>query len=792
VRLFEHKSAESFQEAGELLKASASKNGTVIAGGTDLIGGMKTAILPDKDNPQVVIDLKTIKDSAYIKNDGNEFRIGALTTLCDIADSNQLQSGLEALAEAAKSVATPVIRNIATIGGNICQDVRCWYYRYPHDGGGRMECSRKGGDTCYAIQGENRYHSVFGGMKTHATACAKACPAGTDISAYMEKLRHGDWDGAARIIMNVNPMPMLTSRICPHPCQDGCNQGNYGDPVGISCVERTLGDYIMENASKFYRKPADETGKKIAVVGAGPGGLTCAYFLRSQGHDVTIIDAHEKAGGVLYYGIPHYRLPKALVEKFTAAIGGMGVKFLFNTLVGKDVLVEDLVSDYDMVYFGTGAWTQPILGVRGEELTEFGLNFLVEVNTFLKKAIDDEVLVCGGGNVAMDAALTAKRLGAKKVRLVCLEQAGEMPASAEEIARAAEEGVEIFNGWGLKGVVTDADGKVRGLESMRCVSVFDENGHFAPRYDMSDLTQFNAKAILLATGQKVDLGFLGDKFGPQLKTARGLFNVNQETYQTENVKIYAGGDAVTGSNLAILAIHAGAVAANTMSRQLGNAFPVAIKDAGFLKFDAEGVKQKEAAKLLERSVNQRTLMDEDAQSLTRDQAQKEAGRCMNCGCYSVNPSDISPVLLALDADIATNKKSIKAADFFTARLKARDMLDVDEIVMEIKLCGKPGYITGYDKFRVRESVDFAVVSLAFAYKLADGKIEDIRLVFGGVSPVPLRVQGVEEYLKGKAITAQVIEEAGKLACQNSQCMELNSYKLQEMKAAINRLLRKIA
>ena len=785
MRPFKHEIASSFQEVKEL--RAENKNNVVIAGGTDLMGIMKKAIL--KDAPDTVIDLKAIPDSAYIRTDEKTVCIGAMTKLAAIADSSDVP---EILAQAAKSVATPIIRNTANIGGNICQDVRCWYYRYPHDGGGRFDCARKGGATCYAIQGENRYHSIFGGMKANGNACTKGCPAGTDISGYIAKIREGDWDAAASIIMRVNPMPMLTARICPHPCQDECNQNCYGEAVGIHCLERTLGDYILKNSEKFYLKPAAETGKKVAVIGAGPGGLACAYYLRAQGHDVTVIDAHEKAGGVLYYGIPHYRLPKSIIEEFTAALVGMGIRFHMNTVVGKNVAIDEIVEGYDLVYFGTGAWKQPILGIRGEELTEFGLNFLVEVNTFLKKAINDDVLVCGGGNVAMDVALTAKRLGAKRVRLVCLEQEAEMPATAEEIARAKEEGVEIFNGWGLKGVVTDSNGKVTGLESMRCVRVFDENQRFSPAYDDANVKVYDAETIILATGQRVDLGFLGDKFGAQLKTGRGLFDVDSETYASKNGKIYAGGDVVTGPNLAIRAVRAGSCAAKAMSLKLGYPVSFAAAEAGFLKFNVEGVKELTSVKLLERAVDERTLTDEDAASLSMEQAQKEAARCMNCGCYSVNASDISPVLVALDADIETNKKTLHAADFFTTKLKTVDMLDADEVVTAVKVPRMDGYVTGYDKFRVREAVDFAIVSLASAYKMKNSKIVDIKLVFGGVAPVPIRAYAVEEYLKGKAVTEKVMKEAGEIAVKDAMCLDKNAYKLQEMKAAIISLLRKMA
>lgn len=783
MRKFELKNVSSYEEAANLLSSALPQEADVMAGGTDLLNSYKHAIL--KEHPQQVINLKNIPDSAGIEQKNGEVTIKAMTHLTEIQNSEAVPM---ALAQAARSVATPLIRNLATIGGNICQDVRCWYYRYPHEAGGRMECARKGGKTCYAVQGDNRYHSIFGGMKTGTNACSHNCPAGTDISAYMAQIRNGDWDAAAEIILRVNPMPMCTSRICPHPCEDGCNQKEYGDCVSIHCVERALGDYILERTDKFYTKPVQETGKRAVVIGAGPGGLSAAYYLRKYGHQVTVYDSHEKAGGVLQYGIPHYRLPKEIVDKFVLALENMGIEFKLNTEVGRDISMDEIKAASDSIFIGTGAWSQPVLGLKGEELTEFGLDFLVEVNTFLKSAIEDEVLVCGGGNVAMDVALTAKRMGAKRVKLVCLEQKEDMPASREEVARAEEEGIEILNGWGLKAIVTDSEGNVSGLSSMRCISVFDEEGHFAPVYDETDVQTIEAKTIILATGQKVDLGFLGETLASQLKTERGLIAVDNETYQTKNEKIYAGGDAATGSNIAIRAIRAGGAAARSMSVQMGVKPEIWEQRSGFLTYDTEGVQNKVGAKNVERSREERTLTEEDSMTLSMEQTAKEAGRCMNCGCYSVNASDISPVLLALDGTVVTTKKEISAEDFFTTKLKAYDMLEQDEIVTAVKVPELKGYRSGYEKSRIRTSIDFAIVSLAWAYKLENGVITDVKLAAGGVAPVPVRLKETEALLIGKAPSTELAKKAGALAVAGAVPMEKNTYKVNGLTAMVERIV----
>ena len=762
MKHFQYETPSTFEEAGKIVAEAQPGETAVMAGGSDLLGVLKTELL--ETYPSKVVSLHDVKGADYIRSETDSVKVGSLTTLNELETSDAFDGGLEAVKQAAHSVASPLIRNRGTLGGNLCQDVRCWFYRVPDQTGGILDCMRKGGKQCYAIYGDNRYHSVFGGMKVHATPCSSECPAGTDVPGYLDQLRKGDYDAAAKIILRYNPMPMLTSRICPHPCQDKCNQCEHGDSVNIHGMERSLGDYILAHADEYYKAPEKCTGKKAAVIGAGPGGLAAAFYLRQAGNEVTVYDRMEKAGGVLYYGIPHYRLPKHYVEDFTKALEGMGITFRMGVNVGEDVTVEQLDQKYDALYFGTGAWKQPILGIDGENLTEFGLNFLVDVNTYLQKAIGNNVLVCGGGNVSMDVALTAIRLGAKNVKLVCLEKRNEMPASAEEIARAEEEGLEIHNGWGLSKVLTDENGKVRGLESMKCTAVRDETGRFHPQYDYSEMKEFESDYIILATGQRVDISFLGEKFSEQLKSKRGLIDADLETLRTRNPKIYAGGDAVTGPNIAIRAIRAGRVAAGNINKDFGiEPEPIPVQE-GFLHFDPEEVRDKTMHKLPERPLGTRTLTDEDASSFDAETAKKEASRCMNCGCYSVNASDLSPVMVMADAVIHTSKgRDVKAEDFFCTKLKAYANLEPGELITEVSIPKKEGWKTGYQKLRLRPAIDFAIISLAWGVKMNAGVIEDARLVLGAVAPVPVRLSKVEAYLKGRKPDAETAETAEAVA-----------------------------
>ncbi|WP_320981986.1 FAD-dependent oxidoreductase, partial [Enterocloster bolteae] len=628
------------------------------------------------------------------------------------------------------------------------------------------------------------YHSIFGGMKVHTTPCSVQCPANTDIPAYMERLRQGDVEGAAHILMEANPIPMITSRVCAHTCQEQCNRCGSDESVSIHGVERYVGDYILEHPDTFYRAPETETGHKVALVGAGPAGLSAAYYLRKAGHDVTVFDKMEEPGGMLTYAIPNYRLPKSYVKQVAAAYEKMGIRFRLGCCLGEDIQAEDLEKEYDNVFYATGAWKRPVLGFDGEEFTEFGLQFLMEVNQWMNKKDRRHVLVVGGGNVAMDVAITARRLGAESVTLACLESEPEMPASREEIARAREEGIEIMPSYGVSKAIYEGS-QVTGMELMRCTSVKDENGRFNPRYDREETLRVSADSILMAAGQKVDLSFLGDKYGLALE--RGLIQVDKDTQATSKSGIYAGGDATTGPATVIQGVRSGRNAAEAINRGYA-VMPERRREDKFIHFDTAGVKEEHAVKDKELSAAERALDKEDSFTLTGEEAAREAGRCMNCGCYSVNASDISPVLILLDARIVTTKKTVRAADFFTTRLKAADMLDTDELVTAVRFRVPEGYTTAYDKFRVREAVDFAIVSLAYAYRMKDGLIEDARIVLGGVAPVPMERKKVEAFLAGRKPDEALAEAAAELAVEGTAAMANNSYKIQEVRALIKKMI----
>lgn len=776
MKPFKHANAKTLDEAVSIL---GSGNNSIIAGGTDLLGTLKDNILPTY--PETLVNIKTVPGLDYIKEEDGTLKIGALTRLNDIADNPVILEKFTALAQAAHSVATPHIREMGTLGGSISQLPRCWYFRKPEN---RFPCSRKGGNECFAILGDNRFHSIFGGMKATTTPCTSECPAGTDIPAYFDQIRSGNWDAAARIIMKVNPIPAVTGRVCAHFCQSGCNRCQTDESVYIHGVERAMGDYILENSDRFYKPAEKETGKSVAIVGSGPAGLTAAFYLRQAGNSVTVYDNMEEAGGMLMYAIPAYRLPKDTVRAVIRAFEKMGIDFRLDIKIGDTVMPEELERTYDSVCYATGTWKRPVIGMAGEELTEFGLDFLVEVNKWMESKVGSDVFVMGGGNVAMDVAITAKRLGAEKVTLACLEPRDRMPASSEEIARAEEEGIVIMPSWGLSKVVEE-NGVLKGMELKSCVSVWDENGVFNPSYDLCTTIVIKAENVLMAVGQKVDLSFLDEKYQMQL-TRRGLIDISAETSMTSRDGIFAAGDATSGPGTVIGAIATGHKAANGMNYYLDTTLPINDRPSKVLNCDVEGIKNPTALKLQEIAADTRRLDVEDSLTPSIADAAEEVKRCMNCGCYAVNPSDIAPSLIALGASVITNRRTIDAEEFFDVKISSNTVLGADEIITEIQIPVPASDVkSAFIKFAFRKSIDFPIVNCAV--KVGDGSP---RICLGAVAPTPYRAFDAESMIKGKPIDEALAEEAGAAAVIGAQTFEANKFKIQVAKTMVKRALLK--
>ena len=781
MKPFKHKDAKTVKEAIALQSKGKAK---LIAGGTDLLGILKDRILPEY--PETVINIKTIPHLDYIKEDARGLSVGALTKLEDIARSPIIREKYKILAEAAEAVATPHIRTMGTLGGNLCQDVRCWYYRSPNQIGGRIDCYLKGGKECYALTKENQYHSIFGGLRFAETPCQSACPGHVIISTYLSQIREGNLLEAARVLLQNNPIPAITGRVCPHFCEQSCNRGNFDESLSIRDIERFVGDYILDRADEVIEKPGESTRKKVAIIGSGPAGLAAAYYLRLAGHHVTVFDRMEEAGGLLRYVIPSYRLPKDIVTRTVRMLENIGIEFRLKVDIGKDATLDNLKKDYNAVFIGTGLWNPISIGLDGEESAVFGLEFLANVQKGIKKALGKKVLVIGGGNAAIDVAISSLRLGAEEATMACLEKREEMPALPWEIDQAEEENIKIMPSWRPHKVLK-SNGKVVGMELIRCTSVYDKSGAFAPTYDENVKTTFEADVIIMAVGYAADLKFVEGV----VNTSRGLIVANHETQATNVPGVFAGGAVSYGPATVIEAIAAGKRAAVAMDAYLKKAGNDKGNAAGpLLKFNAEYYKKTKKLKASRIPVNKRTIDIEDTPGFGLNQIKTEANRCFNCSCVSVNASDTGVALEALNARVkivgARGTRTIPVAEFFGSFPNA---LEKGDIVTEIQVpAQRDGARQTFVKFRLREAIDFALVSVASVVSIENGICQDARVVLGAVAPRPLRATAAEKVLVGRALDDKQAGAAAEAALEDALPLEKNSYKIPIAREMVRRAI----
>jgi len=774
--------AESFEQAVSILKDN--KKAKVIGGGTDLLHGFKDHIY--SEFPDTIVNLRTA-EGGFIREEADGLHIGALTTIHELEKCGVLVKGYKALAEAASTVASPQIRNASTVGGNICQEPRCWYYRNADN---LFDCLRKGGEDCPAFTGRNDIHSIFGAGRVCESPCESECPNETPIPRYFELIRQGDIDGAARLFLTVSPLAAMTGRVCPNTCQEKCNRNEHDEDVSIRDVERYLGDYILEHAKELIPAVAAETGKKIVIAGSGPAGLTAAYYLRLAGNAVTVYDRNEKAGGMLVYGIPAYRLPKELVEKNVRMIADMGVEFKQGVTIGKDISLDQLRKDYDAVVLCIGAWTSTGVGCKGgdAEGVAGGIDFLYRVMNGEDTGVAGKVVaVVGGGNTAMDACRSAVRLGAKKVYNFYRRSRAEMPADEIEIEEATEEGVD-FKYLVSPAEVISENGKLKKvvLQKME-LGEPDASGRRRPVPVEGAFEDVEVDVLISAVGQGVD---------PSGLEAAGLTDrkwivADDSTYMTEIDGVFAAGDDAQGPETAVKAIANARKAAASINAYLGlKAEEAAPESAGrILTFDKGCTKHSEKMKAENKPVGERTLLDEDIRTATFEIIRKEAGRCFDCGCVAACPSDLAPVLVALNAKIQTTERLIGAEEFFATGVQASTVLREGELVKEIILPKPdPEAKSLYMKYRHRKAIDFPLFSVAVSLTKDDGKIVTAGIVLGAAAPVPLRAKSAEALLTGNELTESLAAEAAAEALKDALPLLENGYKAAAAKAYIRRAI----
>lgn len=393
--------------------------------------------------------------------------------------------------------------------------------------------------------------------------CVDACPANMDIPRYIESVFNNDTAKGVDWIYKTNPLPGVCGRVCTHKCETVCSIGHRGEAVAIRWLKR----YIMDQESEedIIRHARENIVKKgtgkIAIIGAGPSGLTAAYYLSLMGYDVTIFEAKNLPGGVMRYGIPRYRLPDEALDKDINVIKALGVKIKCNTSVGKDITLNELKEKHDAVFIGTGFTLGRSSEIQGSDHKDvlLALPLLEKIRNYLrnpeesrKPPVPDSLLVIGGGNVAMDVArsiVRLQRLEGKEanVKITSLESMEELPADLEEIVEGREEGIQFFPSRGPKEVVIE-NGKVKGLKTVACTRVFDEKGQFNPIFDESNVMLIDGEMIVEAIGQAPDYAYLPDELKNKLEFIKGRLIVNEKG-QTSIEWLFAGGDIVSGPDI---------------------------------------------------------------------------------------------------------------------------------------------------------------------------------------------------------------------------------------------------
>lgn len=406
-----------------------------------------------------------------------------------------------------------------------------------------------------------------GDKKCVLVPCEARCPVKMDVPSYVYFISQGDYAKAADVIRERVPLALSLGYICHHPCEKECRRGEIDDSIAVCDLKR----FALEKANPAqgdWKKKS--SGKKVAVVGSGPAGLVASFFLTQLGHSVTVYEAQAEAGGMLRWAVPEYRLPRDIIRQEIESIQSLGVEILTGCPVNRETFSKDLKLDrWNAIFLAAGAQGSKKLEVDGSTLrgVYWGLDFLRQAKEEKINVLKGKVIVIGGGNVALDAAMTALRLGALCVEVACLEKRDEMPAFFWEIQEAEEEGIIIYPGWGPIRITGEGE-KLKGVELQSCVSVFDSQGNFNPTFDPSYKKFLEAQAVILAVGQRPDFSFLPPEWEMQIIKGENIC-VNAETLETSIPGLFAGGEAVLGPSSAVEAMETGKKAASSIDRFLG-------------------------------------------------------------------------------------------------------------------------------------------------------------------------------------------------------------------------------
>ena len=487
---------------------------------------------------------------------------------------------------------------------------------------------------------------------TGTAPCKTACPAHIAVQGYLKLAAQGKYQEALALIRKDNPLPAICGRICNRRCEDACTRGTIDQAIAIDEVKNFLAQLDLKAETRYIPPKVVPTldgsfNEKIAIIGAGPAGLSCAFYLAEKGYSPTIFEKNEKPGGMLRYGIPSFKLEKDVIDGEIEVIKAMGVDIQCGVEVGKDVTIQQLRDQgYKAFYIAIGCQGGRKADIPGEDAQ--GVMTAVD---FLRTDGGDETypvsgtaVVVGGGNVAIDVARTAHRCGADSVSMFCLEPREKMPASEEEIAEASEEGVSLNCGWGPKEVLTE-NGKVTGIVFKRCVSVWDENGSFNPTYDEADTKTVPCDRVFLSIGQSIQWGSLLEGTKVELGRGNGA-KADSLTYQTAEADIFVGGDVYTGPKFAIDAIAAGREGAISIHRFVRphSSLTIGRNRRDFVALDKENIRVESYDNSsrqipgMDASIDHKNSFRDARLPFTEEQVKAETARCLGCGASVVDPN----------------------------------------------------------------------------------------------------------------------------------------------------------
>ena len=487
--------------------------------------------------------------------------------------------------------------------------------------------------------------------KTGTAPCKTACPAHIAVQGYLKLAAQGKYKEALQLIKRDNPFPAVCGRICNRRCEDACTRGTIDQAVAIDEVKRFIAQQDLNAETRFVPekvipKVDGEFEEKIAIIGGGPAGLSCAYYLAEKGYRPTVFEKEKQPGGMLMHGIPEFRLEKDVIEAEIDVLRALGVEFHCGVEVGRDVTIPELREQgYKGFYVAIGLQSGGKLGVPGEDAegVKAGIELMREVNLEGKKSLSGRVVVIGGGNIGADVARTALRCGAEKVSLYCLEDYDSMPMGVEDRTECEEDGIEIHAGWGQTEILAE-NGRCSGIRFRKCLSVRNAEGRFAPTFDDNTTEEVPCDMVLYCIGQKVDWKGLLTGTAVELNP-NGTAKADPVTYQTAEPDIFVGGDVYTGQKFAIDAIAAGKQGAVSLHRWVQDATLTIGRDKReFIELDKNNLLLEEAS--YDNTPRQRIGYNETLRktfkdgrvAFTEEQVKAETARCLGCGASVVDPN----------------------------------------------------------------------------------------------------------------------------------------------------------